>query len=190
MTTAAANALRAAGSVQITMKSSPTATFHVALDMRIHGSDETGTTDLFGHHMQIIVVGGEKYTRTSDAAAWLRPGVTASAAAALTDKWVQEPDGSGGHFGSTDMSITSITEALVHPTTGGQVLDTASKTSYNGRLVWKVSKTDGSYLLIAATGTAYPLFIGDPKSGATVVFSNFGLIPPVVAPAGAIHLPH
>ena len=180
----AADALQKAGAVHLTGNGKQDGK-PVTADVRLQGSDATGTIDEGGDRLKIVATGGKVYVQASSGF-WSQSGVPASVAGALAGKWVIVPSEAAGQV--LPFSLKSLTEDLRHPS-GAAIKDAVHTSTLHGKKVVVVTQTDGSTLDVAATGTPYPLRTVDKGSDAgTFDASDFGKKVTITAPSGALDL--
>jgi hypothetical protein len=180
----AADALEQAGSARI-QGSGHAEGQDVGLDLRLNGKDATGTVTLMGQQIELTVAGGAAYVR-APAAFWTAKGVPGPSAARLAGTWVRAPDAAASDL--TEFNLAGLVDELRHPTdvtfddrvTAGQV---------GGQPVWLLTDSDGSTTTVAAQGPPYPLQVSmTGVEHGELTLSEFGAVPPITAPAGAIDL--
>jgi hypothetical protein len=180
----AAAALEAAGAVHV--QGSGTMDGMTAdVDLHLQDADVVGSMTLDGSPIQIIFTAGTGYMQAS-AAFWELSGVPADAAAGLDGVWVVVPPEGGAMFG--DFALAGLAEELRNPT-DSDILDEVAAEELGGRPVVVVSRENGSTLVVAAEGTAYPLTSEDTGDAAgTMTYSRFGERVEIVVPTDALDL--
>ena len=172
--TAAAEALRTAASVHITV-SSPSS----RLDLRLTGSSSTGTLEKGGVPVEVTVIGGTLYVKANQAGLkWF--GVPQPGQRQYAGRWL--------NLGGQDLTGFTLADIASQVAAHhGPLEPKVRQAMLNGRKVVVISWQDGGKLHVANTGPAYPLrgeFRG--QDAGVINFTEYGAPVHITAPGNAI----
>ena len=180
---AAAAALKAATSVHVAgvaiNNGKP-----VRVDLRIQGNASSGTMELEGVKLEIIIIGGTTYLK-ADQQTWATLGVPAAGGQRLADRWVKtRPQQVAG---VTGFSLDNLAAQLMKGDSPWE--PTVEQTTLDGNMVVVISRQDGSKLYVANTGPPYPLR-GEAKgaNAGRTDFTEYGADFHITAPANAMDI--
>jgi hypothetical protein len=148
----------------------------------IRSGDFAGTITQNGIPLMLIDVGGKAYVKAT--AAYLKElGVSASVCSVMCGKYVQLTSAEAGSLaGNLSMS------ALLSSFTGqAPRFTSAGTTTVAGREGQVLRGPDGSRLVVAATGTPYPLQAVGRQGSGSLTFTQWDAVPrPARPPAGQV----
>ena len=182
----AAEALTAAKAVRVT-GTLPDATSGktLELDLELQPAATSGTLKVLGSEVEIITVSDTSYVK-SDAAFYKSQGVADATAATLAGKWVKAP--SGSEFST--FTLTQITKEISAPPAGTTINDKTTTEELDGDDVVVTTRSDGSKLYVAATGTPVPrkLLTSATSAGTRgkLMFGDYNKTHDIQAPQGAV----
>jgi hypothetical protein len=181
----AANALEQAGSAHLTGRVTEQGQSG-DVDLRLQGSDVTGSITLAGQKVQLTSTGGTIYAQ-APAAFWSSFGAPAAIAGQLDGKWVVVPEAAASSFDA--FTLKGLADSLRSPKEGS-IKDPVTKDQLDGKPVVVVTQSDGSTLDVAASGKPYPLKATDKggTSPGTLNFSDFGAKTTITAPPDPLDL--
>jgi hypothetical protein len=152
-----------------------------------HSKGAKGSMSVGGQKFDLIRIGDTLYIKGSDS--FYQQFGGAAAAQLLHGKWLK---GSATKSRlSSLVPLTNIDTLFAKIATGHGKLTNDGKKTYKGQAVVQLRDTsDGSNLLVAATGKPYPVAItgGKKSQSGTIAFGDWNKSVPLSAPSNAIDL--
>ena len=179
---ASADALERAGSVRLQGTVDIGGGEEADVDLRLRGSDLTGSFEVDGMTVGMVVAGGSFYMQAA-ADFWEYSGVPRSMAALLADRWVVVPAEAG--VGLDEMTLASFADEVRAPS-GATIEDEVTGGELDGHPVWVLEASDGSRMHVAVGEVPYPLL--SASDAGSVRASEFGAVPPIQPPADFVDL--
>ena len=139
-------------------------------DLQVSGSSSSGTEIYQGLRMRVITADGMRYAM-APAPFWADQGISLANSAKLASSWVQETQDIGSaHPGM----LLELAATIEHPSRT-RISRSIERTTFAGQRVIKVTREDGSFMLVAADGEPYPLFLKMADAeGTEITLSGFG----------------
>ena len=175
--------LKAAGAVHVegTMIQDGT---EAALDMQLQDDGASGTLEMGGQQIELLVVGDEAYVQ-ADAEFWKSSGSPEAFASMIAGRWLLMPAEQAGELGP--LSLEGFAEELLDPESG--VVEEVETGQVEGEDVLVVSTEDGSKLSVLTGDDSYPVLLeGTEENPGNVVLSGFGERQELEAPADFVDL--
>lgn len=153
-----------------------------------------GTVSLDGQTLHIVVVNKVSYLRAgSKFWATYTGGGSTGVAGLLANRWIKSPYSKTSGLSFTQFTSPAALFSSSTLTSPGVTLTLAGRATFGGHPVYVVQGTEHhakgkGTVLVAASGTPYPLELKAPNGGGTMVLSNWNRPVHVVAPAGAVDL--
>jgi hypothetical protein len=155
------------------------------VDFRVRGKDVAGTLVASGATIQVAMVGGNVYFQ-APASFYEAAGLSATAAAALGNRWVEVPAGSSTAKSFSSLkSLTALASELQHH---GPLRLVGSGTA-DGQKVVRIKDTrNGSTLAVSTDGPAYPVQLEEVNGtdAGTLSFSHWDGVAAITPPANPL----
>ncbi len=151
------------------------------VDFRVRGKDVAGSLVASGTTVRVAIVAGNVYFQ-APASFYEAAGLSATAAAALGNRWVEVSAGSStAKSFSSLLSLTALASELEHH---GPLKKVGSGTASGVRVVRIKDTRNGSILAVRMDGPAYPVQLQEVNGSdaGTLSFSHWGAVAGISPP--------
>lgn len=154
----------------------------IRLDLDFAGANVKGVLTISGNDVQIIKIGDEVYLKGDRDFYLSVANGDESAVNAIGNKWLKATGDDAKEF--NEFSLDGFADAFKVNDGDAKLNPTLGREDLNGQPVVVLTQSDGSRLLVANTGKAYPVRLEDKSSdGGQIDFTNYEKPVAISAPA-------